>query len=294
MFSRARALRHALHVEPVPVGDELPVHDRQPVADVRPGVLARDRVHGVRAQRVLDRRARGAVAQRLVDPRRVEREALADAAVVDGDAGVLADEVLLAVGESTLRWIVSSTRLPGTRGLAVARGGERVAQVLRDVLQRPDVEVRRGVLDGALEVGGDVDAHAARLLAAALPARRPKTTHSSRRVAHHAVAPVGAAGDLAAGVEALERRLGVGVDHEAAVLVVEDGVGEDPLGERVDARARGSGAACTAARPRRRPRRSASCRGRRPGGRRASRRRGPPRPRRRSPARRRRAGRASR
>src|SRR5437764_14105546 len=45
---------------------------------------------------------------------------------------------------------------------------------------------------------------------------------------------MGAAGDLAAGVEALERRLRVGVDDEPAVLVVEDGVGEDRLAQRVD------------------------------------------------------------
>ena len=34
-----------------------------------------------------------------------------------------------------------------------ARRVERVAQVLRDVLQRPDVQVRGGVLDGALQIG---------------------------------------------------------------------------------------------------------------------------------------------
>ena len=48
---------------------------------------------------MLERRARGAVAQRLVDARGMEREVLADAARVHGDAGVLADEVLLAVGD---------------------------------------------------------------------------------------------------------------------------------------------------------------------------------------------------
>src|SRR5512141_940858 len=41
----AGSLRHALHVESVPVRDELPVHDREAVARVGPGVLARDRVH---------------------------------------------------------------------------------------------------------------------------------------------------------------------------------------------------------------------------------------------------------
>src|SRR5581483_943850 len=54
-------------------------------------------------------------------------------------------------------------------------------------------------------------------------------------VAHHPVAPVGPACDLAAGEETLERRLGVRADHEAAVLVVEDRVGQDPLLQRVDA-----------------------------------------------------------
>ena len=43
------------------------------------------------------------------------------------------------------------------------------------------------------------------------------------------------AGDLAAGVHALQRRLGVGADRQAAVLVVEHGVGQDRLLERVDA-----------------------------------------------------------
>src|SRR4029077_18265552 len=97
---RARALRPALPVEAVPAGDELPVHDREAVADVRAGVLAADRVDGVRAERMLDGGARRAVAQRLVDPGRMEREALADLAVVDRDPGVLADEVALGVGDA--------------------------------------------------------------------------------------------------------------------------------------------------------------------------------------------------
>src|SRR5437868_12915216 len=55
------------------------------------------------------------------------------------------------------------------------------------------------------------------------------------RVAHHAVASVRAACDLAAGVEAVERRLRVAVDDEPAVLVVQHGGGEDLLRQRVDA-----------------------------------------------------------
>ena len=178
----AGALRHALDVEPVPVLDEVPVHDRQAVADVRAGVLARDRVHRVRAQRVLDGRAGGAVAQRFVDPRRVEREVLADTAGVDGDARVLADEVLLVVRDVHVPVDRLEHALAGDRGLAVERCCEGVAEVLRDVLQRPDVEVRRGVLDGVLEIGGGDGAHALAFSAAALPARRPKTQHSRREL----------------------------------------------------------------------------------------------------------------
>src|SRR4051795_2543489 len=55
-------------------------------------------------------------------------------------------------------------------------------------------------------------------------------------VAHHAVAPVCAACDLTAGVEPVERRLRVGVDHEAAVLVVQHGVRQNLLGQRIDPR----------------------------------------------------------
>ena len=129
---------------------------------------------------MLDRRARGAVAQPLVDPRRVQREVLADAAVVDGDAGVLADEVLLAVGDVDVAVDRLEDALAGDGRLAAARGGERVAQVLRDVLQRPDVEVRGGVLDGVLQIGGGIDCSFAPAFSAAVrPARRPKTTHSS-------------------------------------------------------------------------------------------------------------------
>ena len=126
---------------------------------------------------MLDGRAGGAVAERLVDPRRMEREVLADARVVHGDAGVLAHEVLLTVRDLD----VPVDRLQHTpardRRLTLARGGKGVTQVLRDVLQRPHVQVGRRVLDDVLQVEGD--GHARAFSAAARPARRPKTTHSS-------------------------------------------------------------------------------------------------------------------
>jgi hypothetical protein len=168
----ARALRDALHVEPVPVLDELPVHDREAIADVRPRVLARDRMYRVRAQGMLDRRARSACAQRVVDARRVERKVLADLRVVDGDAGVLADEVLLAVGDVDVAVDHLEDPPARHRRLPLAGGRERVAQVLRNVLERPDVEVRSGILDRALQICLG-DAHAVAFSFAARPARRP-------------------------------------------------------------------------------------------------------------------------
>src|SRR5580765_6570690 len=155
----ARALRHALDVEPVPVVDELPVHDREPVAGVRTGVLAGERVDGVRAQRVLQRRALRTGLQRFVDARRVEREVLADTAGVDSDARVLADEVVLVVGDLDVLDDRVEHALARDRGLPLLCVDERIPQVLRDVLQRPDVEVRRCVLDRLLEIRCD-DAHA--------------------------------------------------------------------------------------------------------------------------------------
>ena len=178
MFSEPEPFGTHFTSSPSQSAHEVPVDDRHAVADVGAGVLARQRVDGVRAQRVLDGRALGAVAQRLVDPRGVEREALADAAVVDGDAGVLADEVDALLCDLDVLEDRVEHALAGRMRLATGGVGERVAEVLRDVLQRPHVEVGRRVLDHLLEVGGD---HAA-LSAAARPARRPKTQHSSREL----------------------------------------------------------------------------------------------------------------
>ncbi len=104
---------------------------------------------------------------------------LADAAVVDGDPRVLADEVLLLVRDLDVAVDRLEHADPGDRRLAVARRGERVAEVLGNVLQRPDVEMRRSVLDGLGQIGGRDRRHAPAFRAAARPARRPKTAHSS-------------------------------------------------------------------------------------------------------------------
>src|SRR6266545_1714992 len=106
----------------------------------------------------------------------MEGKMLADVACVDGDAGVLADEVLLLVRDLDVLQDRGEDAPAGHARLALGRVRERVAEVLRDVLQRPDVQMRGGVLDDAFEIGGD---HALAFSAAARPARRPKTQHSS-------------------------------------------------------------------------------------------------------------------
>src|SRR6185295_5249993 len=73
------------------------------------------------------------------------------------------------------------------------------------------------------------------LLGCRLPRAPSEDDALEEAVAHHSIATVRAAGDLAAREHARERRLRARVDHEAAVLVVEDGVGEDALFERIDA-----------------------------------------------------------
>ena len=79
-----------------------------------------------------------------------------------------------------------------------------------------------------------IGAHDARFLCGG-PAGPPSEYNTFEEgVAHHAVAAVRPAGDLAAGIEPFQGGLGIRVDRQAAVLVVEHGVGQDRLLERVD------------------------------------------------------------
>src|SRR6266540_1237236 len=137
----------------------------------------------------------------------------------------------------TLRWMVSSTRRPGTdvsRSRASASASRRScgmsfsAQTYRCAAASSTACWRSVVVSIAMS--------APSLLGCGLPRASPENGTFEKAVAHHAVAPVRASRDLAAGVDALERRLGVRVDDETAVLVVEDRVREDRLGQRVDSR----------------------------------------------------------
>src|SRR5256885_15875182 len=117
---------------------------------------------------------------------------------------------------STLRRIVLSTRCPGTE---VSRPAAALSASRRSC-------------------GMSFSAQTYRCAAASYTAACRSVSSSSgtagppseddafeQRVAHHPVASVRAARDLAAGVQPFERRLGIGVDDEPAVLVVQHGVG---------------------------------------------------------------------
>src|SRR5215213_3512906 len=170
--------RKLMFSEPEPFGTHLTSSPSQSSMKSQWTIGSRWPVFGPVFSRVLEGRALGAGLQRLVDSRRVQGKVLADTARVDSDARVLADEVLVVVRDLDVAHDGVEHAPTGHRGLALLGVDEGVAQVLRDVFQRPDVEVRRGVLDRLAEVDGD-GAHAA-CSAALWPARRPKTVHSSR------------------------------------------------------------------------------------------------------------------
>ena len=216
----APSLRHALQVEAVPARHELPVDDGSRYPMFGPVFARGERVDGVRPQRMLHRRARGPGSEGLVDLRRMERKALADPAVVHRDPGVLAHEVLLGVGNVDIPLDRLEDALARDRRSRPARRSAR-REVLRDVLERPHVQVGGDVLDGAAQ--GPSRPRSCSLPRRGAPGTTAEDDALEQRVAHHAVATVGAARDLTARVEALERRLGVRVDHETAVLVMEDG-----------------------------------------------------------------------
>ena len=81
---------------------------------------------------------------------------------------------------ATLVVIVSRMLRPTVCVLAVARGGQGVAQVLGDVLQRPDVEVGASVLDGLGQIALSGHAQSGSFQRAASAAARPRAGRTRR------------------------------------------------------------------------------------------------------------------
>src|SRR5438067_10591266 len=126
---------------------------------------------------------------------------------------------------STLRRIVLSTRCPGTD---VSRAAAAFSASRKSCGMSISAQTYRCAAASSTD--------ACRSVSSSGTTGPPSEDDAfQKRVAHHPISSVRAAGDLAARVHAFERRRGVLVDDEAAVLVVEDGVREDLLGERIDA-----------------------------------------------------------
>jgi len=79
---------------------------------------------------LFDGRPRGAVAQCLVDPWSDAGGSARPRAVEDGDAGVLADQVALGVGDRDVAVDRLEHALTWDGGLALRCGRKRVAQIL--------------------------------------------------------------------------------------------------------------------------------------------------------------------
>ena len=124
----ARALGDALHVEAVQSAarSQWTMGTRKPTFGP---VFSRVSVCTVFERSGCSMVARSVPARRAIDARRVEREVLADAAVVDRDPGVLADEVLLVLGHRDVLQDRLQDALARDRGLLLGGRAEGVPQV---------------------------------------------------------------------------------------------------------------------------------------------------------------------
>src|SRR3954469_24480909 len=137
---RAGALRDHLDLDGLAAPVEIDVDDRH--ADAAGGllVLAGERMHHRRAQRILGGGPRAAAADRLLHRRAVELDVLADDDVVDRNAGVLAQQVLPLLGDHDVLDHGVEHGTTGGVGLLRHQPLEAALDVRRQELDRADVE----------------------------------------------------------------------------------------------------------------------------------------------------------
>src|SRR5258708_1640463 len=143
---RSRALRDHLDGERLVVG-EVDVDDRHAAAAVVALVDARERMDHRRAQRMLVRRALAAAADRFLERHAVDFDAAADPDVVDRDAGVLAEKIVGVLGDRDVADHGAEHALRAGVALLLREALEALLDVRRQLLQRPDVELLRRLLD---------------------------------------------------------------------------------------------------------------------------------------------------
>src|SRR6266850_272543 len=143
---RARALRNHLDGERV-VLREVDVDHRYAAPAVVALVHARERMDHRGAQRILERGALAAAADRFLQRQAVDLDAAADPDVVDRDTGVLAEQVVRVLGDRDVADHRAEHALRTGIGLAARQPLEALLDVRRQLFQRPDVELLRGLLD---------------------------------------------------------------------------------------------------------------------------------------------------
>ena len=144
---RARALRDHLDLDRLLALVEIDMDDRH--ADAARGllVLARDRMHHRRAQRMFLGGALAAAADRVLHRRAVELDMAADGDVVDRNAGVLAQQVPGALGHRDVLDHGVENGLAGGVGLLAHQPLEALLDVVRQQLERADIERLAELLD---------------------------------------------------------------------------------------------------------------------------------------------------
>ncbi len=153
---RAASLGDHLDAQRLLAVVEIDIDDRDKAAAGGLLVLAGDRMDDGRAQRMLLRRAHAAAADRRLERRAVELDVATDDDVVDRNAGVLAEQVVGALGDHD---VLAHRRQDGAGGgvaLALRQFGEAELDVVGQDLERPDIEQLRGFLD---DVQIDVEGH---------------------------------------------------------------------------------------------------------------------------------------
>ena len=283
-----RIFRKLMFSEPGPPGTHLTSSPSQPwngpsgrwgPGSRRSCVFSRKRVHRVQAQRMLDRRALGAVVERLVGG-----PGAAGSARRRGSSRrrcrCPGRRVLLVLGHLDVAEDRLKHALARNRRLRLGGLGERVAEVLAGC--------RSARRRGALPASSTTFWRSVATTITPPPSSRPRPRRAGRERSSRAGCPSSGCGRACR--RSRRRRTGplrlfavLCVDHEASVLVVEDWIGEDQLLQRVDA---GSPVAGEHVRekPPHRPPGPRRVRARRRACRRGSGRLCPSRPRRRSPA----------
>src|SRR5665213_922346 len=110
-------------------------------------VLARHRMHHRRAQRMLLGGALAAAAMKEAIRRAVEFDMTADGDVVDRNAGVLAEQVLGALGNRNIFYHGAENGLAGGVGFFHQQPLEALLDVVRQQLERADIERFAELLD---------------------------------------------------------------------------------------------------------------------------------------------------